>query len=163
MSEAERHVVFTELYHEYRPRVRRLCAGYLSGTGGSVDDLEQEIYLNVWRGIERFRGEAAPGSWLYRIAVNTCLRYLRSRKRRLKHESRLGPPSPVQPDYGPPHERLLLAIGELGEVDRLLVTLTLEELSGREIADITGMTPGAVRTRLHRARNALKTKLTNHG
>ena len=163
MNEAERHATFTELYHSHRQSVRRLCAGYLSGTGGSVDDLEQEIYLNVWRGIDRFRGEAAPASWLYRVAVNTCLRYLRGRKRRLKYESQFDPPTTVQPDFAPPHERLLLAIGALHEVDRLLVTLTLEEFSGQEIADITGMTPGAVRTRLHRARKELKNLLTTNG
>jgi RNA polymerase sigma factor (sigma-70 family) len=79
MNRAERERLFQELFAANKERVRRLCYGYL-GPAGEVDDLFQEIMVHVWNSLPSFRGESAPGTWLYRIAINTALVYRRKRR-----------------------------------------------------------------------------------
>jgi RNA polymerase sigma-70 factor (ECF subfamily) len=166
MSHRERERRFLDLLATHKQRLLRLCYGYL-GTAEDVDDLFQEIMVNVWNGLPDFRGEAAIGTWLYRIAVNTALLYRRKQK----------PTEPLSdlPDGGKgaqqhleDQERLSAlreAISRLPGQDRLVVTLLLEGLSYREIAEITGLSVNHVGVKLTRIRKSIEEILmeVNHG
>src|SRR5207245_2417961 len=70
---------FEKLYREHAPRLYAL-ASRISGSPSEGEDLLQEIFLQAHRKLESFNGHAAVGTWLYRLAVNHCLDYLRSRR-----------------------------------------------------------------------------------
>jgi RNA polymerase sigma-70 factor, ECF subfamily len=166
MNHRERERQFLDLFATHKERLHRLCHGYL-GAAEDIDDLFQEIMINVWNSLPAFRGEAAIGTWLYRIAVNTALLYRRKQK----------PTEPLEdfPDRGrgahqhlEDEERLTAlreAIARLPGQDRLIVTLLLEGLSYREIAEITGLTVNHVGVKLTRIRKSIEETVTevNHG
>src|SRR5690242_10243707 len=141
MNHTERERLFLELFHNQKARIQRLCFGYLNSASES-DDLFQEIMTNVWNSLPGFRGDSQPGTWLYRIAVNTAL--MHRRKQRPTEElfdladHAAGPQQSLEQQ-----ERLAAlhdAIATLSDQDRLIVTLLLEGLSYREIGEITGIT-----------------------
>jgi RNA polymerase sigma-70 factor, ECF subfamily len=166
MNHAEREAIFVRLFAESQAGIRRLCSGYLN-SASEVDDLFQEIMTNAWNALPSFRGEAKSTTWLYRIAVNTAIVY--RRKRRPSEE--LGDP----PDHrATPQqnlearerlESLHRAIAQLGDQDRLIVTLLLEGLSYKEIAEITGITVNYVGVKIVRIKEMLEQLMTevSHG
>ena len=166
MDHSERERLFLELFHQHRARVQRLCYGYLNSTAES-EDLFQEIMTNVWNSLPGFRGDSQPGTWLYRIAVNTALLH----RRRWKPTEEL--PELVDQAIGAQQnleqqERLAAlhrAIATLGDQDRVIVTLLLEGLSYKEIAEITGITVNYVGVKITRIKQAIEHKMTevSHG
>ncbi len=77
-----KEALFERLYGEFRPMVVQLCLGYVKGDAAAAEDIAQEVFVQVWRHLERFRGEASAKTWIYRITVNACLQELRTRSRR---------------------------------------------------------------------------------
>ena len=78
--------LFTRIYEAQYDAIFRLCKGYFSGEESLAADATQEVFMKVWQHLSKFRAEAKISTWLYRIAVNTCLNYLRkaSVKREIK-------------------------------------------------------------------------------
>lgn len=138
-------------------------------------DCVQDAFLSAFRSIDRFEGKAKLGTWLHRIVVNACLMKLRASRRRPEelvdpqlpefdeHGFRIGPTEAVQAttdellERNEVREQVRKAIDSLPENYRtVLVLRDIEELSTAETAEALGMTPGAVKVRLHRARTALR-------
>jgi len=171
MNRAEKERAFVGLFQENKARVLRLCHGFL-GSEEEAEDLFQEIMVSVWNSLETFRGEARLTTWLYRIAVNTALMYRRKRKR---HEALLSPldeerlPPAAAPADTDDNERrvaeLRRAIATLAPQDRLIVTLLLEGLAYKEIADITGISVNYVGVKISRIKQLLEKRMTEvaHG
>src|SRR5450432_1434714 len=162
-SETCRRETFLRLFSEYGAAMRRLTAVYVNDSRDR-EDLVQEIAVALWQAIPKFRGEASERTWLYRIAHNTAITASTKLRRRGRTESAVDevPDPPAESTHGDKQlidsqkrEWLMRAIRELGAVDRQIVTLHLEELSYREIQEITGMTEGAIATRLTRIRERL--------
>ena len=166
MTQGERERLFEELFQKHKAPLERLCFAWLN-TPAEVEDLFQEIMSNVWNALPKFRGEAQASTWLYRIAVNTAL--LHRRKRR---------PSEALPELPDPavdthqsledRERLAAlrrAIAVLPEQDRLIITLLLEGLSYKEIAEVTGLTVNYVGVKVSRIKQAIEQRMTEecHG
>jgi RNA polymerase sigma-70 factor (ECF subfamily) len=134
-----------------------LCYGYL-GSPEEVEDLFQEIMTNVWNSLPSFRAESAINTWVYRIAVNTALVYRKKIKRGVElpdlPDARQGAQQNLEQQ-----ERLAAlhrAIGSLADQDRLIVTLLLEGISYKEIADITGLTVNYVGVKISRIKQTLE-------
>ncbi len=140
-----------------------------------VEDLAQEAFLRVFRQIDRFRGDAAFGTWLFRVVRNLMIDRYRTRQRTPERiglrEQTLDPLDAVIEDPGPgPDEeharraleiRLRTALGALDAKDRLAVILSDQERMGAaEVASIVGGSAGAIRIRLMRARGKLRKALT---
>jgi RNA polymerase sigma-70 factor (ECF subfamily) len=171
---------FQEIYERFQPGVLR----FLSRLVGEeeAEDVAQEVFLRVDRGLEGFRGESSIGTWIYRIARNAALDRLRSRPAWLENASRLrthgseDDPTDIisqLPDERASLERYLIGkeMSECirGRVDTLPESyrrvLVLSELVGRtnaEIASALGVSEGAVKIRLHRARSLLREDLGTH-
>jgi RNA polymerase sigma-70 factor (ECF subfamily) len=166
MTYAERERLFVDLLEQNRAGIRRLCYSYLNSSS-EVDDLFQEIMTNVWNGLPNFRGEAKLNTWLYRIAVNTALIY--HRRRRPSEELADMPDQRVstQRDLERQEqlEALHRAVSQLGDQDRLIVSLLLEGLNHKEIADVTGITANYVGVKISRIKHLLEQLMTevNHG
>ena len=145
-SDAGRRETFLRLFAEYGAAMRRLAAVYVNDARDR-EDLVQEIAVALWQAIPKFRGEASERTWLYRIAHNTAITASAKLRRRGHTESAMDdlPDPPAESKQGDDQliesqkrEWLMAAIRELAAIDRQIVTLHLEELSYREIQEITG-------------------------
>lgn len=167
---------FSQVVRAYGDRVYNLVLR-LVGSPSEAEDIAQEVFVTVFKSIDSYRGEAKLSTWILRIAANHSknrIKYL-SRRRTTSQELRDGTDAtemadegkaPVQAHFEAPDvlleaaetERLLQsAIAKLDEEQRLLVVLRdVEEMSYDEIVEITGLPEGTVKSRLHRARMALK-------
>jgi RNA polymerase sigma-70 factor, ECF subfamily len=156
---------FKKLIGEQEARIWSVCRHYAKDEADRKD-LYQEILINTWKGFDNFRGEALPGTWMYRIAVNTSIGFTLKEKRRLQvavtlGKNDLGYLTDVSTVSGQtPGENLLSEmesqVNQLSVIDKILVTLMLEDLSYREIADIVGITEPNVRVKIHRIKNLLR-------
>jgi len=160
---------FSRLFDEYEPALRRLTRGY-AARSEDRDDLFQEIAAGLWGAIPGFRGESSERTWIYRIAHNTALTWKGKKTRRGVHEA--DDELETRADAGPhPEQRVLEAerrgrlaslIRTLPSMDRQLVLLYLEDLSGAEIAEVSGLSETAVATRLSGVRTRLAERI-QHG
>jgi len=133
----------------------RRIAGVYAGDDGEEDDLYQEILVQVWRSLPTFRGNASAGTWLYRVALNTALTWRRKATKRFSWRTAGGPLTDEVPATSQDSQRSQAAIladflSTLGGPDRSVLLLYMEGLSYQEIADVTGLSVGAVGVRLHR-------------
>jgi len=167
---------FGELVNRHQERVYRLGLR-LTGSTADAEDVLQDTFLQVHKNLDKFRGDSRFTTWLYRVTTNTALMLLRARKRRRTDSLEEHLPSfeasgrleVLDGDYGlAARADQLLERRQLGEeiADALarlddgyrtvFVLRDLEDLSTEETAEALGLTPGAVRQRLHRARLMLR-------
>lgn len=167
MTAAERERLFVDLFRANRASLLRLCRSYLASPA-DAEDLYQDIMVNVWRSLPAFRGDAKVTTWLFRIAVNTALVHQRRHKRaRRVIEPASGALPDVAVEPGPDASgaqehrlaRLRQAIASLEEHDRLIITLVLEGLSYKEIAEITAITSNYVGVRISRIKRTLEKRI----
>ncbi|NER10787.1 RNA polymerase sigma-70 factor, ECF subfamily [Muriicola jejuensis] len=155
---------FNEIYNTHGPKVYRLCLGYASGDEDLARDWMQESFIRVWNHRKSFKGESAIGTWIYRIAVNTCLVDIRKRK---KHppvrEDRLSGEIDADP-WGTQDDqiaKLYECIEQLNEQNKVLILMELEDIPQATIAQTVGLAYGSLRTRLSRIRTALLKCITH--
>lgn len=158
---------FEELVRTHQHRVFGVAARML-GRAAEAEEIAQEVFLRAHRSIGDFRGEAQLSTWLYAITSRLCLNRLASgaRRRERADEATLGATPSADADADAALERgeletaLRQAIAGLPEDRRIVVVLRdIEGLSYEEIAAVLDLEPGTVRSRLHRARADLKSKL----
>ncbi|MFY9607732.1 MAG: sigma-70 family RNA polymerase sigma factor [Blastocatellia bacterium] len=124
-------------------------------------DLYQEIVYQLWRSFGSFKGESSISTWLYRVALNTAITSLRKSKKVPEHTELddqfiTTPGSFDISDRSEQVQQLYSAIRSLGEVDRALVILYLEELSYKEISEVLGLTEDNVGVKLNRIKTRLR-------
>jgi RNA polymerase sigma-70 factor (ECF subfamily) len=156
--------LFEELFRKNRDRVYRLCCLY-TGDADQRKDLLQDIFIRVWESMGSFRGEAAMSTWMYRIALNTCLTHVRTLKRGLQTKSLpdgLDLVEELEPgrDEEPRLDYFISCVNQLPAFDRTLISLYLEDLPCKEIAQITGISEGNVRVKIHRIKEQLAQMIT---
>ena len=169
---------FERLVRRYEKRVlaltRRMCKN-----PADAEEAAQDAFLAAWQGLKFFRGESAFSTWLYRLTSNVCIDFLRRKKR----EPQTVPPlqnengEDVEPEVADscpdPEEQLLhrerqsqiaWAMGQLEPEFRQVLTLrVIQELSYEQIAEITELKVGTVKSRIARARWKLKKILLESG
>jgi RNA polymerase sigma-70 factor, ECF subfamily len=159
----ELEVSFTRIFGAYAPALRRLCSAYRHNMT-EQEDLLQEIALAIWTALPNFRGQASERTWVYRIAHNVAITFSASQKRRNGVEQPINPiaPDPATNDNSP-RVVLIDAIHQLKPVDQQLALLYLEGLSGREISEVTGLSPDNIGVRLNRLKRSLASGLDRKG
>ena len=165
MQEQERF--FNELVSQYsEPLYWHVRA--MVGSHEDADDLLQEIFVKAWNALPRFRGDSDPFTWLWRIATNETISYLRKARvraaltfSRIDNEAeRVADPNPYF-DGDKALRALRKAIATLPDKQRLVFTMRYyEELSYEQIAEITGTSVGALKTSYHIAFEKIKDFLT---
>ena len=155
--------LFKTLHTDYSGMVFQLCLGYMKGDRDLAEDLSQEVFINIWSALSSFKQASSYKTWIYRIAVNTCLKYIRDKKD--SYQEAIDENSVFvadETDQNQDRQQLLYkAIGQLKEVDRLIIMLVLEELDYEEISTIIGINEGNLRVRIHRIKKELKKILNN--
>jgi RNA polymerase sigma-70 factor (ECF subfamily) len=153
------------IVENFQAGLQRLCLGYVYDPE-EAKDLVQEVLVKVWTYLPEFRGEANVKTWVYRIAVNTCLMHLR--KKRLPTVPLIQERDVTQEEASSEDERFGLlrsAISSLPARDRILILLFLDEHSYEQIAGVMGLSVSNVGARLTRIRKKLSTLLKSptHG
>ncbi|MDM1398143.1 RNA polymerase sigma factor [Myroides odoratimimus] len=154
---------FESLYEQYWQRIYRLALGYVNDVDWAKD-IAQETFVNVWNQLPKFRADSGYGTWIYRITVNICLRQIERSKKVMPDENKIRQSKSVEEEYKETNtQKLYQAISELTEINRIIISLTLEGVDQKQIADVTGLTHANVRTRVHRIKEELYQKLNNYG
>ncbi|MDR0294046.1 MAG: RNA polymerase sigma factor [Oscillospiraceae bacterium] len=163
---------FSELVRTHQGRVYNVCLRFC-GNPDDAFDLSQEVFLKAWRGMEGFRGESSVYTWLYRLTVNACADFARKKARRggtvSLDETQLPlPDARFEPALTLERKELARALEEalkrLPPEYRQVVTLReTAELSYKEIAKLLEIEEGTVKSRLSRARLALREMLIKTG
>jgi RNA polymerase sigma-70 factor, ECF subfamily len=167
---------FKEMVENYRQMVVNTCFGLLHNID-DAEDVAQDVFIEVFRSVEKFRGDSKISTWLYRIAVNRSLNFIRDNKKRKWFqsiddavESKKEVLSQFVSNYSDNPEfdlensqRTLLlheAIDSLPENQRVAFTLNkYEDLAYKEIADIMNLSVSSVESLIHRAKKNLQKKL----
>jgi RNA polymerase sigma-70 factor (ECF subfamily) len=165
VARSDPRAAYEHLLRRYLAPLRRLAWSYEHDPGGR-EDLFQEIAMALWTALPRFRGDSSERTWVYRVAHNTAISFTANRRRRDGREQRGDPPrEPASParqegDAIEQQRRALLwaAVQDLPVTDRQIIVLHLEGLAATEIEVITGVSAGAVATRLTRIRQKLSAR-----
>ncbi len=144
--------------------IRKISRSY-SNNQFDYEDNVQEVCLQIWRSFGKFRGEAKQNTWLYRIAINTCINQLKKRSNQKINEAEEQFIAESQDLLDPKNEQLKQiydAIKELNPTDRAIILLYLDKNSLQEISDVMGISTTNVGVKIGRIKNKLK-KLIDHG
>ena len=127
------------------------------------DDLRQEIYVNIWLGLEQFRNDSKISTWIYRVAVNSALMALRSSKSKVKTVSLdfglLDISSEIDDVQRENLQTLRSLIDRLEDIEKAIILLWLDEYSYEEIADTLGFKRNTVATKIHRIKDKLSKQI----
>ena len=170
---------FAQLMRDNEKRIYNLTLR-MTGNPDDAMDLAQETFLNAWRGLKFFKGDSAFSTWVYRLASNACIDHLRKQKRRQnltcavslddeEGESQTDiPDERFHPEAELERQELRRAV-EQGlnrlseEHRRVLIMREVQGLSYQEIGDVLDLEAGTVKSRIARARLALRKILLEDG
>ena len=150
---------FENLVNQNAAILNKICRLY-TNSEEDFDDYYQEVTIQLWTSFKNFRGDSQVSTWIYRVAINTCLGLLRKEKKRIqtdeledRHELS------ENDDQAILDERLRLlyvAIKKLKEVDRAIILLHLEDKSYKEVSEIMGLSMSNVGVKINRIKAQLK-------
>ncbi|MBP3320017.1 MAG: sigma-70 family RNA polymerase sigma factor [Ruminiclostridium sp.] len=164
---------FEALVALHSRRVYNLALGY-TGRHHDAEEIAQTVFVKVWKALPQFRGASAFSTWLYRLTLNACTDHYRREKKRRGDLSLDDPDlSPIR-DAAPSPEEIVIqweeeailrkALAELPEQHRVILILReMDGLDYQEIAQVLEIQVGTVKSRLARARRALREKLLAEG
>ena len=163
-TKMNREKLFREAIRENDHRIYRICCYFFPDRDDS-NDAYQESLIRIWENLHSFRGKSMLSTWIYRVAVNTCLSYIRRDRHRNRlvvngHNAGVFQVADVQ-DENTGTEEIKIAflqrfMTDLTTADRTLVSLYLEDLSTKEMAEVTGISEANVRVRIHRIKEKIK-------
>ena len=148
---------FIEMIHDNERVIYKACSFYTSEEY-PLADLYQEVVCNLWAAYPKFRNESSFSTWIYRVALNTCISGMRKANRTPKGLPISGLQEALpEPENMSDNIKEMYRLGhQLKDVERAIVLLWLEEKSYYEIADITGLTVSNVGTKLKRSKEKLR-------
>lgn len=147
---------FARMVKAHKSTIYTVCYMF-SNDEDEVADLFQEVLIHVWRGLPSFDGRSDMKTWIYRVALNTCISIDKKKKRR--HEAKLTMDINLFTDKDKETEQVSILhnrISRLMPLDRAIVLLWLENISYDEIGAIIGISAKNVSVRLVRIREQLK-------
>jgi len=159
--------IFKTVVNDFQDKIYRLCWIYVQDDS-ECDDLMQEIYIKIWRNLKNFRNQSVLGTWIYKVAVNTCIDFHRGKsKQNTIHLEKIDYDRIT--DEEKDVEKILieseklqilqLCIQKLSEIEKTIIALYLEELKYSEIAEIIGISEKNVSVKISRIRNKMKSFL----
>jgi RNA polymerase sigma-70 factor (ECF subfamily) len=156
---------FEQTYNNLKDKIYRLCLGFMGNTS-DADDLFQEVLIKIWNNLDNFREESSINTWVYRITTNTALMSINKINKSKNKHSNLFPDN-LKNENNQVNEsfkqdsinKLYQAISSLKEVDRIVISLLLEDNSYKEIAEITGISISNVGVKINRIKKILSKKI----
>ncbi len=158
MSKVETEKAFVDVVRQHERVIYKVCSFYVSDEY-PMPDLYQEVVCNLWSAFPKFRNECSFSTWIYRIALNTCITGMRKEIRRPKNivpAATLAESLPEPENMEENIREMYRLINQLKTLEKAVVLLYLEEKSYQEIAEITGLTVSNVAVKLNRSKEKLK-------
>ncbi len=157
MKQQDNGEKFAQLVREHKSTIYTVCYMF-SHDEEEVNDLFQETLINMWKGIDSFREESKISTWIYRVALNTCLLQERKKKKEVKKVPLTMDVNFFEDnDANSTQVRMLhQRIGKLGLVDRALVMMWLEGMNYEEIGAVMGISEQKVGVKLFRIKEQMK-------
>lgn len=156
--------LFESLHKQYYVMVNQMCLGFVKGDYDVASDLSQEVFIIIWKKLDTFRETSSHKTWIYRITVNKCLEFIRKEKNKktipistFEHELKVVNLNEEMTD----DNELYIAIGQLKELDRLIIMMMLEGQDYEDISEVIGINPINTRVKIHRIKKRLKKILNN--
>lgn len=118
-------------------------------------DLYQEVLLQAWKSYKNFKGNSKFSTWLYRVALNTTLAFKRKTRPSVELVNETIDKKGGVEQKKERYEILYLLIKQMDEIDRMIITLHLDDYSNPEISEITGMTNNNVGVKIHRLKSKI--------
>lgn len=159
---------FNKIVTENSELIKRICR-YYNDNIQDQQDMYQEILINIWKSLDKFRGDSKLSTFIYRIAVNVSITFT---SKSFKHSKLyisadthnidriIDEPKEDRVEKEKQLLQLHTALNTLSVIDKALISLVLEELSMKEIANIIGITEPNVKVKIHRIKTYLKEELT---
>jgi RNA polymerase sigma factor (sigma-70 family) len=157
MDEAQ----FLQLIDQHQGIIHKICRLYRDSPEDR-EDLFQEIVFQLWKSVPLYSGKARFSTWMYRVALSTAILVFRKKKPNIRYIHPLPDQAEAQPETADQHELLFEALKTLNAADKALITLYLEDLSYREIAEITGITENHVGVKLKRIKDKIQSRLKSN-
>ncbi len=154
---------FVSQLEENQNIVHKICRLYTNDSDAH-NDLFQEITIQLWRAYPKFRGDSKFSTWMYRVALNTAITLYRKSKRKVQTQDFEGISFKISSEeYDPTVEEQLKlmydAVKTLGDIDKALVFLYLENKNYKEIAGTLGISEVNARVKMNRIKEKLRTVL----
>ncbi len=162
MMDKSKEAIFNDLLAKYQEKVYRICLGYLYHKS-LAEDCFQEVLINIWKSLDKFRNESSIHTYIYRITVNTTITFNNKQKRQSKWQSDIpindnlhsGNDDNEQSEKEQQLAQLYAAIQQLKEQERFIITMVLEGISNKEIAEVLGIPANNVGVKIHRIKQTL--------
>lgn len=156
---------FLAMTDAYKSVIAKVCYLYVS-PGASFEDLYQEVLINIWQGMDGFRGDSKISTWIYRTAINTCITWHRKNDKHVKANSLEDlQTEPIDiSDAGfsiEDYKMLQLLITNLLPLEKALITMWLDDKPYDEIAEVTGLSRSNVAVKIHRIKEKLAKMATD--
>ena len=170
MEHSEREKLFKKTINDHKDKIYRICYAYLYEKE-LVDDLYQEVLINIWNGLRNFKGNSLLSTWLYRVTLNTTITFNKKTKKHFQSLKYKIPDSNSIVEQTDTSEiekeirinKLMQCIQKLKKEERLIISLVLEELTYKEIAEILGVQTSNVGVRINRIKKRLLKIYENEG
>lgn len=161
MKQTEQHHIFEEWLNQYRALLFKIVRAY-AYNADDQDDLFQDISLQIWKSIPSFKGNSSPSTWLYRIALNTAIRWSGKQKKHQDGRHEIGDVSHIlRVNEEVIDERIAWLYDEIklmNEIDRSLTLMLLDGFSYKEMADMIGISESNIGVKIHRIKKQLVTR-----
>lgn len=153
---------FALLIQEHSRIINKVCYFYATDKM-PFEDLRQEIYVNIWLGLNQFRGDSKMSTWIYRVAVNSALMSIRSSKPRIETVSLdfglLDISTEIDDAQRENLQTLQSLINRLEDIEKAIILLWLDEYSYDEIADTLGLKRNTIAVKIHRIKEKLSKQI----
>lgn len=160
MTEQEQKLIFEQWLGQHKGLIFKIVRAY-AFTAMDQDDLFQEIIIQVWHSIPSFRQESSVTTWLYRIALNTAIKWTKKERKHSQAETLDNVQHILQECRVQIDERLAWLYEEiykLDEIDRSIILLVLDGFSYKEVSAILGITESNVGVKINRIKKQLITR-----
>lgn len=158
---------FLTIIKDHQNLIYKICYSYCSDME-KRNDLQQEIFLQLWKSFEKYDGRAKMSTWIYRISLNTAISFYRKNKKHNNKKADINE-SLISLSYSDntieQNENITLLysiINQLNDFDKALILLYLDDYKYEDIAEILGITKTNVATKISRIKKVLKEKINKY-
>jgi RNA polymerase sigma-70 factor, ECF subfamily len=164
VTEKEQKQIFDDWLNKHKALIFKITKSY-AFTSMDQDDLFQEIIIQVWHSVPSFRQESSVTTWLYRVSLNTAIKWTKKERKHNQSEELEGVQHILQEEKLHIDERLIWLYEEiykLDAIDRSISLLLLDGFSYKEMASILGITESNIGVKINRIKKQLIDKSKNH-
>jgi RNA polymerase sigma factor (sigma-70 family) len=160
-------IIFLKLVNQHKGILYKASRIYADSVEDR-EDLQQEILIQLWKSYQNFKGNSEFSTWMYRVAINTAITYLKKEKQRTNNQTDAPPHfEALTEDYNPTKDKQLevfyTAVQELNPLEKALIFYFMEGMAHKEIGNNLGLSEGNARVKLNRTKEKIQQIIKKSG